>query len=143
MKSLLLVDDEVPIALELQRTLQGFGFHVEAAHTFESALDRAGKSCFDAILVEFNLRSELCDHPRTGNGPRLISELRALKITVPILMLTVMKGTIYEAASFQAGADDFILKPIPIPNLVSRLRLYSKSHETKSDKAFLPDQSTE
>jgi ActR/RegA family two-component response regulator len=38
MKSTLLVDDEENICVELQRSLQGLGYYVEVAHTFESAL---------------------------------------------------------------------------------------------------------
>jgi DNA-binding response OmpR family regulator len=141
MKSILLVDDEVEICIELQRTLQELGYHVEVAHTVESALESISEARFDAILVEFNLRSELCDPSRTGNGPRLISELRALRITTPILMLTVMQGAIYESASLEAGADDFIPKPIPIPNLVSLLRDHIQRNEKESDKLGLLNQS--
>jgi DNA-binding response OmpR family regulator len=39
-------------------------------------------------------------------------------------MFTAMKGELYETASLDAGADDFILKTTPIPSLVSRLRAH-------------------
>jgi DNA-binding response OmpR family regulator len=68
MNSILLVDDEAAICVELQRTLQELGYHVELAHTFESALGSINETRFDAILVEFNLTSECGANPRTGAG---------------------------------------------------------------------------
>jgi DNA-binding response OmpR family regulator len=122
MKSLLLVDDEPIISVELQRTLELFGYRVETAHSFESAFEWCSKAPFDAILVEFNLRSERRTHPRAGKGIDLVRQMRAFNVAVPILMLTAMEGEWYETASFNAGADDFILKTTSIPSLVSRLR---------------------
>lgn len=129
MKSILLVDDEAIICAELQRTLQRFGYHVEAAHTFEKALRLIRKAQFDAILLEFNLRSERSAHPRAGKGTDLVRHLRASKVAVPILMFTVMEGELYETACFDAGADDFIPKISSIPSLLSRLRAHIRRHE--------------
>jgi DNA-binding response OmpR family regulator len=122
MKSILLVDDEATIAVQLQETLQSFGYQVEAAHTFESAQGSISKRHFDAILVEFNLRSECSDHPRTGGGIRLIRDLRESGTRIPILVYTAMEGETYKTASLDASADDFISKQIPISDFFSRLR---------------------
>jgi DNA-binding response OmpR family regulator len=121
MKSILLVDDEAAICVELQRTLQELGYHVEVAHTFELALGSIPQARFDVILVEFNLTSECGANPRTGGGIRLIRDLRDSGITIPILVYTVMEGETYETASLDAGADDFILKKSPISDFFSRL----------------------
>jgi DNA-binding response OmpR family regulator len=121
MNSILLVDDETEICVELQRTLQELGYHVEIAHTFETALGSIREARFDAILVEFNLTSECGAHPRTGGGIRLIRDLRKSGTTIPILVYTVMDGDLYETTSLDAGADDFILKKTPISDFFSRL----------------------
>ena len=122
MNSILLVDDEAAICVELQRTLQELGYQVEVAHTVESALGSIREARFGAILLEFNLRSENAAHPRTGGGIRLIRDLRESGTTIPILVYTVMEGDTYETASLDAGADDFILKKTPISGFFSRLR---------------------
>jgi DNA-binding response OmpR family regulator len=122
MKSILLVDDEVEICVELQRTLQELGYHVEVAHTVESALESISEARFGAILVEFNLRSEDAAHPRAGGGIRLIRDLRKSGTTIQILVYTVMEGGTYETASLDAGADHFIPKQVPISDFFSRLR---------------------
>jgi len=130
MKSLLLVDDEAIICVELQRTLEAFGYKVELAHSFESALQWFSKSPFDAILVEFNLRSERRAHPRAGKGIKLVRQMRAIDVAVPILMFTAMEGELYETTSFDAGADDFISKTGSFPSFLSRLR----AHIERSDR---------
>src|ERR1700679_2188691 len=118
MNSILLVDDEAAICVEFARTLEGLGFKVELAPTVESGLSRAKTTRFDAILVEFNVRSERRDHPRSGNGLQVIRQLRVLEVAAPVLMFTAMKGKFYEKASSDAGADDFILKTTRISTLI-------------------------
>ena len=122
MNSILLVDDETIICAEFARTLEGLGFEVEVAPTVESGLSRSEEAHFDAILVEFNLTSEWGAHPRTGGGVRLIRDLRKSGKRIPILVYTAMEGETYQAASLDAGADDYILKRSPISDFFSRLR---------------------
>ena len=134
MNSILLVDDEAAICVEFARTLEGLGFKVEVAPTVESGLSRAETARFDAILVEFNVRSERGVHPKSGNGLKVIRQLRALDIPVPVLMFTAMEGEFYETASLEAGADDFLPKTASIPSLVSRIRAHICRHEQGLDK---------
>jgi DNA-binding response OmpR family regulator len=122
MESILLVDDEAIICAEFERTLKPFGFHVETAHYVEAGLRSTKKTQFDAILVEFNVRSELNSRPRTANGLQLVRQLRASGVSVPVLMFTAVEGALYKTASLEAGADEFIQKTKGVPGLVSRLR---------------------
>jgi DNA-binding response OmpR family regulator len=135
MKSILLADDETTICSAFARTLEGFGYQIEMAHSVESTLRRVEHEHFDAVLVEFNLRSEQGAHPRAGNGLQLVRQLRTSQVALPVLMFTVMEGELYETASFDAGADDFILKTIPIRSLVARLRAHLRGatgHSTRT-----------
>jgi DNA-binding response OmpR family regulator len=129
MNSILVVDDETAICAEFARTLEGFGFNVKVAADVESGLSFAEAMEYDAILVEFNLRSGRRLHPRAGNGLRLVRQLRALDIVAPVLMFTAMEGKLYETASLNAGADDFMPKTTSIPALVSRLRAHIRRHQ--------------
>jgi DNA-binding response OmpR family regulator len=134
MNSILLVDDETIICAEFARTLEGLGFKVGVAPDVESGLSCAEAAQFDAILVEFNLRSERHSHPRTGNGLQLVRQLRALDVIAPVLMFTAMEGELYETASLNAGADDFILKTTSIPSLASRIRVHIRRHQQSLDE---------
>lgn len=131
MKSILLVDDEAAICVELQRTLHELEYQVEVAHTVESALESINATRFDMVLVEFNVRSECGTYPRTAGGIRLIRGIRKSGTTVPILVYTVMEGDTYRTASFNAGSDDFISKQIPISDLFWRFREQYESRPSK------------
>jgi DNA-binding response OmpR family regulator len=131
MKSILLVDDETIICAELRRALRRFGFCVKAAHSFEAALRSIRKAQFDAILLEFNLKSERNAHTRAGNGLQVLRQLRASHVTVPVLMFTAMEGEPYKTASLDAGADDFVPKTAGISCLVSHLRASMREIERK------------
>ena len=129
MNSILVVDDETVICAEFARTLEDLGFEIKLAPTVESGLSCAEEARFDAILVEFNVRSKRRAHPRTGNGLQLVRQLRASDVNTPVLMFTAMEGELYETASLNAGADDFILKTTSIPSLVSRVRAHIRRHQ--------------
>jgi len=129
MNSILLVDDEATISAELQQTLQHFGYHVELAHTVESALQMGSKTHFDVILVDLNLRSERSVHPNGANGTGLVRQLRAAQVNVPILIFTVIEDELHETAALDAGADEYVLKTISIPRLLSRLQANIRRHE--------------
>jgi DNA-binding response OmpR family regulator len=132
MKSILLVDDEEAVATELQRNLRQFGYKVDLAHTFETALASIGNAKFDLILAEFNLVSEHGEHARSGGGIRLVRAFRDSGITIPILIYTVMEGEMYERAALDEGADEFILKSAPLSALISRLH----AHLERNDRGF-------
>jgi DNA-binding response OmpR family regulator len=51
-----------------------------------------------------------------------------VEVKAPVLMFAAMKGELYETASLDAGADDFIQKTTSIPCLVSRLRAHIHKH---------------
>ena len=121
MKSILLVDDEAMICVELQRTLEELGYQVETSHTVESALGSISDFRFDGMIVEFNLNSGNATDPRTGGGIRIISEIRKSGIGIPILVYTAMEGQAYETVALEVGADHVALKKSPISNLLLSL----------------------
>lgn len=104
MKSLLLADDEVAISSAFAKTLEGFGYRVELSQTLESALRSAAQGHFDAILVEFNLRSELGSRYRAGNGLQLVRKLRAAQVKVPIVVFTAMESSDSNAQVVPGGS---------------------------------------
>ena len=122
MKSILLVDDEAAICVELQRTLQEFGYRVEVAHNFESAIGAICEHEIDIFLIEFNLRSADRNLPRTGRGVDLVRQIRASGKSAPILVLTAMEGDLYRTAVTVAGANELVAKRAPISGLLSCLR---------------------
>lgn len=130
MKSILLVDDEAFVAQAQLSTLREFKFHVELAQTSEEAKRWVKTTAFDLILIDLNLKSETSDQVEDGLGTGLVRELRAAGITTPILMWTVMEGYLYESASLDAGADDYIYKKTAMPLFLSKIY----AHMRRSDR---------
>ncbi len=134
MRSLLLAHNDVTICGELAESLAGFGFHVETAHTVESALRLAQKTHFDAILVEFDLRSEQRAHPRIAAGLEVVRELRASGLDASILVVTAEEEAWCEAVALEAGADDLLRTADGILPLVARLRARNRRNERQSNE---------
>lgn len=129
MKSILLVDDEADTASALQQTLSRFGYHVEVAHTTEAAICLVETTRFDLVLLDLNVKSEGSQHPDVAHGTGLVRQLRASRFGPPILTFSFLDGALYEAASLDAGADDFILKTTEVPRLLSRLNMHIRRYE--------------
>jgi DNA-binding response OmpR family regulator len=129
MKSLLLVDDDAVICVELRRTLELFGYKVEIAHSFESALHRYSNATIRCDPRRIQPPIGALAHPRAGKGINLVRQMRALNVAVPILVFTAMEGELYETASFDAGADDLITKTEGFPSFLSRLRAHAPRNE--------------
>src|SRR6266851_1736904 len=138
MNSILLVDSETVVATALQATLNRFGFEVELADSGKAANTWLTKAQFDLIMVEFDLsprpNGEVVLEPSKSaagcwSGTGLIRELRAARIKSPILVHTVLEGELYETASLDAGADDYIVKKAPISILLSRLHAHLRRRE--------------
>ncbi len=138
MNSILLVDSEIVPSTALQSTLMQFGFEAELATSATEAHTWIKKSQFDLILVEFDLsprpNGEMAIEPSSSavgswSGTGLIRELRASGITAPILVHTALEGDLYETASLDAGADDYIIKRPPISTLLSRIHAHLRRRE--------------
>ena len=138
MNSILLVDSETAVATALQASLRQFGFDVELAESSKAAHAWCRSRHFDLLLVEFDLSPRLIDDsnrepPKTAkgswSGTGLIRELRAMRITCPILVHTVLEGELYETASLDSGADDYIIKKAPISTLLSRIHAHLRRRE--------------
>jgi DNA-binding response OmpR family regulator len=93
---------------------------------------------FDLIVVDFDLsprpNGEAVLEPSKSaagcwSGLGLIRELRAARITSPILVYSVLEGELYETASLDAGADDYIVKKAPISILLSRLHAHLRRRD--------------
>jgi DNA-binding response OmpR family regulator len=90
------------------------GFHVVEADTGEQALAVLSTDRFDVVLLDITV-------PGMG-GLEACEEIQKHSERPAILMLTVCDSEDDRAKAFAAGADDYITKPIPIRDLVVRIR---------------------
>jgi two-component system KDP operon response regulator KdpE len=109
----LVVDDEPQILRALQTSLRAAGYDVGAADTVESALAAAALAPPDAVIVDLLLPD--------GTGVEVTRELRKWS-TAPVIILSAVGEEREKVAALDAGADDYVTKPIGVDELLARLR---------------------
>jgi two-component system, OmpR family, response regulator MprA len=110
----LVVDDEPAVRSSLERALGLEGYRVELAADGDEALDAIEKAGPDAVVLDVLM-------PRL-DGLEVARRLRRGGNTVPILMLTAREGVADRVAGLDAGADDYLVKPFALEELLARLR---------------------
>lgn len=130
-RTILIVEDEEDLRTTLAAQLTATGcFRARTAGTVAeaAAIALARDSRIDAIILDIGLPD--------GDGRDLCQRLRRHGIKVPIVMLT---GSTLEEdviAGLDAGANDYVLKPFRIAELLARLRAQLRNFETSEDVAF-------
>jgi two-component system, OmpR family, response regulator len=110
----LVVDDEVKLASVLQRRMRREGIGVDVVWSGEAALDRAGATDYDAIILDLMLPGL--------DGFETCERLRAAGIWAPTLMLTARSEVADRIRGLDSGADDYLTKPFSLEELLARLR---------------------
>jgi two-component system OmpR family response regulator len=114
----LVVDDEVKLANLLQRRLQREGVGVDVAASGEAALERAGATEYDAIVLDLMLPGV--------DGFETCRRLRAEGVWSPTLMLTARNDVEDRIRGLDSGADDYMIKPFSLEELLARLRALTR-----------------
>jgi two-component system KDP operon response regulator KdpE len=110
---ILVVDDERQILRALQTSLRGAGYEVETAETAETALAAAAMRPPEALIVDLVLPD--------GTGTEVVRELRTWS-SAPVIVLSAVGDEREKVAALDAGADDYVTKPVGIDELIARLR---------------------
>jgi two-component system response regulator MprA len=114
----LVADDDPPLRRMLQRTLTAEGFEVTVAPDGGAALAATESSAPDVIVLDVAMPGI--------DGIAVCKRLRAKGLPTPILMLTARDGVPDRVAGLEAGADDYLVKPFAIEELVARLRALTR-----------------
>jgi two-component system KDP operon response regulator KdpE len=109
----LVVDDEPQILRALQTSLRGAGYEVDTAETAASALAAAALRPPDAVILDLVLPD--------GTGIDVCSDLRQWS-SAPVIVLSAVGEERQKIAALDAGADDYVTKPVGIDELLARLR---------------------
>jgi len=112
--SALVVDDEPTFRRVLRTSLGASGFAIGEARSGEEAVSILERRGFDLVLLDVNM-------PGIG-GVEACREIRACMPSIGIVMVTVQDGESEMVRALDAGADDYITKPIRFRELVARLR---------------------
>jgi two-component system response regulator MprA len=111
---ILVVDDEAAVRDSLSRTLRFEGYEVSVAEDGLAALDQIARHEPDAVILDVMM-------PRL-DGLETCRRLRADGRLLPVLMLTARDTVGDRVAGLDAGADDYLIKPFALQELLARLR---------------------
>ena len=126
-KRLLVVDDDEQIRELLTFDIAQSGYIVDSAKDGEEGLKKALENNYDLILLDVMM-------PKM-NGYDVCKNIRLVKPSIPILMLTA-KGTINDKTEgFDCGADDYLVKPFDVQEVLLHIRALLRRSETASEQA--------
>lgn len=111
---LLLVEDDVMVASGIKLGLSDAGYAVDWVGSAERALEAADAESFDVAVVDIGL-------PHM-DGLALTRALRKAGQTMPVLILTARDALQDRVQGLDMGADDYMVKPFELPELLARLR---------------------
>ncbi|MFZ4621992.1 MAG: response regulator [Bacteroidota bacterium] len=111
---ILIVEDEKKISAVLRKGLEEEKYSVDDAFDGEKGEQLALKNPYDLIILDIMLPKK--------DGIQILSAIRSANIEVPVLMLTA-KGTVEDRVKgLDTGADDYLVKPFAISELLARVR---------------------
>ena len=110
----LLVEDNQSLAAAIAAALIDQRYVVDVVYDGQAAWQQATTLAYDLILMDMLL-------PKL-NGVNLCQRLRAHGYSIPILMLTALDTTTDKIAGLDAGADDYVVKPVDLQELLARMR---------------------
>ena len=126
---ILLVEDNVSLCRNIASVLQNEGYTVVTCSNGNEAEFQMLNNSSDLILLDRMLPGK--------DGITLTREARAAGITVPILLLTALDTLGDKVTGLDAGADDYIVKPFAMEELLARLRIWSRRTVSLEDPGEL------
>ncbi len=125
----LIVEDERKLGAYVRRALEAEGYAVDSAFTGREAIAWLDSVAFDLILLDVML-------PEV-DGMTVCRRARVQKIYTPILMLTARDAVDDRVNGLDAGADDYLVKPFAMKELLARCRALTRRGENAPKSPFL------
>jgi len=125
---LLLIEDDPMIGRAVQSGLTHAAFAVDWAVDGRSGEAAIANAVYDGIVLDLGL-------PRV-DGLSLLRQLRARRDTVPVLIISAREAVPDRIAGLNAGADDYLLKPFDLDELIARVRALLRRHAGAASSAM-------
>ncbi|WP_151173871.1 response regulator [Pseudoalteromonas ruthenica] len=115
---LLLVEDDALLNQGLTRTLSNEGYAMESVSDLASARAYIASDDIDMVILDLGLPD--------GDGLTLMSQIKGRKKPLPVLILTARDSLDDKIKGLDLGADDYLVKPFEVDELLARLRVLSR-----------------
>jgi DNA-binding response OmpR family regulator len=123
---ILLVEDEIKLARFIELELESEGYRVSVAHDGMSGLSLVRESEPDLAILDWMMPGL--------TGVELCRRLRATGIKIPVILLTAKDEVGDRVTGLDAGADDYLVKPFSIEELLARIRAHlRRTQDTDTD----------
>ena len=122
---ILVVDDEPAVRVALTRILTGAGFEVLVAGDGPQALDKVAGDAPDAVVLDVLMPGM--------DGLEVCRKLREMDGDIPVLMLTARDSVEDRVTGLDVGADDYLVKPFALEELLARIRALLRRAAPESD----------
>ena len=117
----LLVEDDNMLGSSLKKALEKHAYGIDWVQDGESALSSLEDSPFSAVILDVNL-------PKLS-GIEVLKALRAKRNKIPVLILTARDTAMQKVEGLDSGADDYLVKPFDLEELLARLRALIRRSE--------------
>lgn len=114
MPRLLIAEDDADLGPAMKRALELDGYVVDLVARGDDVLAAAAAASYDVILLDIGL-------PHM-TGIEALRALRSRRDETPIIIITALDRTTHRVAGLDAGADDYVVKPVDLEELAARLR---------------------
>ena len=131
MSSVLIIEDEVNLSRILARVLEEEGFHALVEYRGDSGLEAAVANVPDAVVLDLSLPGL--------DGLQVCRELRARGMRMPVIMLTARDAVPDRVRGLDQGADDYLVKPFAIDELVARIRAHLRRAGEPAERLVVAD----
>ena len=129
MTSVLIVEDEVAISRFLRAALEGDGLRVHDAGTLQRGLIEAATRKPDLVILDLGLPD--------GDGLTLLKQWRQQGCKLPVLILTARDSLDERVKGLDQGADDYLIKPFALAELLARVRALMRRRFEKTENSLL------
>ena len=117
---ILIVEDDRRLAASLRRGLEEAGLAVDTVHDGEEGLAGALATSYDVIILDVMIPAL--------DGFEVCRRLRDRRIKTPVLMLTGRDAVDDRVRGLESGADDYLVKPFSLRELIARVRALARRH---------------
>jgi DNA-binding response OmpR family regulator len=128
---ILVVEDERKVLRGLERRLQAEGYDVVTAATGEDGYALATSQPFDCLILDLMLPGR--------DGLQVLADLRQAGRRLPVLILTARDAIEDRVTGLDAGADDYLVKPFALAELLARLRVLLRRGQGECERMLRAD----
>ena len=121
----LLVEDDIPLGEATELILKQYQYLVEWLQDGETAINKITQSKYDIIILDLGL-------PKLS-GLKVLQSIRSNEINTPVIILTALGSLQDRVNGLDAGADDYLIKPYDVDELIARMRALIRRSSQKEN----------